>query len=63
MTTTEPTDYVVIAPCVITKGERGSQGTFYQGTLIRTWICGDGDDRITAEHLQYLLDLGSIRPV
>jgi hypothetical protein len=37
--------------------------TTTEPALIRTWICDDGDDRITAEHLQYLLDLGSIRPV
>lgn len=59
-TTTEPAPapvshtYRVATPCVTIRGERGSNGIFYQGEVVRTWHRSDGDDMATADVLTQL---------
>jgi hypothetical protein len=55
--------YVVVRPCVVVTGERGSRGTFYEGPMARSWDCGNGRDSATQEELDRLVELGFIRAV
>lgn len=60
---TTATSYVVVAPCVVVKGARGSAGTFYEGQQIRPWLCDNGSDSADPEEIARLVDLGMIKAV
>jgi hypothetical protein len=62
MTTT--TAYRVTAPCVVVKGERGSQGIFYQGDTLHPWdTAAAGTDYADDTEITRLLNDGFIEQV
>jgi hypothetical protein len=59
----QATSYVVIRPCVVVKGARGSAGVFYADSTVLPWDCANGRDSATPEELNRLVELGFIRAV
>lgn len=63
-TAKEPANYLVVTPCVIVKGRRGSHGTFYEGQQIKPWPSADAaEDQADAAELARLERLGFVREV
>ena len=58
-----PHTYRVVAPCVVIRGERGSNGIFYQGEVVRTWHRSDGNDMATADVLTRLAQDGFLTAI
>ena len=57
-----PPQYRVVTPCVIAKGVLGSQGVFYQDSVITQWDTGAGSsDYISPAEVTRLLDDAMIR--